>query len=179
MLFHGAVVLKGVLAPERFSHYLQFVNAMHILLRCGSTDEQLHYAEDLMINFYRNFSRLYNECYMTLNLHQILHMADSVRYLGPLYSHSCCSFEDHNGVLLKMIRATQNIDNQITTGISFIQKLPELRQNCLPKGSKEELYEMISSPLDLKRNRKIAEGIYTLGSIKNKTLGDNEFQAVV
>lgn len=74
---------------------------------------------------------------MTLNLHQILHMADSVRYLGPLYSHSCCSFEDHNGVLLKMIRATQNIDNQITTGISFIQKLPELRQNCLPKGSKE------------------------------------------
>lgn len=86
MLFHGAVVLKGVLAPERFSHYLQFVNAMHILLRCGSTDEQLHYAEDLWINFYRNFSRLYNECYMTLNLHQILHMADSVRYLGPLYS---------------------------------------------------------------------------------------------
>lgn len=84
---------------------------------------------------------------MTLNLHQILHMADSVRYLGPLYSHSCFSFEDHNRVLLKMIRATQNIDNQITTGISFIQKLPELRQNCLPKGSKEELYEMIIFPL--------------------------------
>lgn len=127
LLFHGAEVLEGVLDPKRFSHYLQFVNVMHILLRCGSTDEQLDYAEDLFIDFYRNFSRLYNECYMTLNLHQILHMADSVRYLGPLYSHSCCSFEDHNGVLLKMIRATQNIDNQITTGISFIQKLPKLR----------------------------------------------------
>lgn len=106
-------------------------------------------------------------------------MADSVRYIGPLYTHSWFSFEDHNGFLLKMIRGTQNIDNQITTGISFVQKLPEFRQDCLPRGStEEELYEMISSSYYLKRNRKIAEGTYTLGSIKKKTFSDKEFQAV-
>lgn len=78
-----------------------------------------------------------------------------------------------------MIRGTRNIDNQITTGISFVQKLPEFRQDCLPQGSREEeLYEMISSPHYLKGNRNIAEGTYTLDSIKKNTFSDIEIQAV-
>ena len=180
LLFYGAVVLKGILNTERFSHYLLLVNAMHILLKCGSTENELCYAEHLLLNFYENFANLYKECFMTLNLHQLLHLVDSVRYLGPLYTHSCFSFENNNGFLLKMIRGTQSIDNQITTGISFIQKLPELRQKCISRGTKEEeLYELINSPYFLKRNTKIGDDIYTLGSIKDKVLSDQEFSAVV
>lgn len=179
LLFYGAVVLKGVLDSQRFSHYLLLVNDMHILLKCGSTEEDLSYAEQLLLNFYENFSELYEECYMTLNLHQLLHLADSVRYLGPLYTSSCFSFENNNGFLLKMIRGTQSIDKQITTGISFIQKLPELRQKCIKKGSKEEeLYDLISSPYYLKRSSKISYGVYVLGGIKNRLLSDQELRAV-
>lgn len=108
---------------------------------------------------------------MRLNVHQLLHLPDSVRTLGPLYTHSCFSFEDKNGVLLKMIRGTQNIDNQIVTGVSFIQKLPELKEKCILKDSKfEEIYNAIESVTLLKRTQKIEEGIYVLGAVKEKLL---------
>lgn len=44
--------------------------------------------------FCRQFANLYDECYMTLNVHQLVHLSDSVRILGPLYTHSCFPFED-------------------------------------------------------------------------------------
>ena len=68
-------------------------------------------------------------------MHQLVHLVDTVRQLGPLYSHSCFPFEDKNGLLMKMIKCTQNIDQQILIGISFIQKLPELKPSCVEKGS--------------------------------------------
>ena len=95
---------------------------MHILLKTGSTDEKLCYAERLLYNFCENFEFLYDECYMTLNMHQLLHLAVSVRDLGPLYTNSCFSIEDSNGFVLKMIQPTQGIDNQIATGYIFCAK---------------------------------------------------------
>lgn len=70
------------------------VNAMHILLKCGSNDEEIDRAEDYLFKFCNNFAQLYDQCYMTLNLHQLVHLADCVRSLGPLYTTSCFSFED-------------------------------------------------------------------------------------
>ena len=65
---------------------------------------------------------------MTLNIHHLLHLPDQVRNLGPLYTQSCFPFENKNGLILKMIKGTQNIDQQIVSDVSFIQKLPELKQ---------------------------------------------------
>lgn len=70
---------------------------------------------------------------MTLNIHQLDHLSDSVRTLGPLYTHSCFPIKDKIGFLLKTIRGTQNIDSQIITGISLVQKLPELKENVYLK----------------------------------------------
>ena len=181
LLYYGAIVLKSILDQQRFCHYLLLVNAMHILLKCGSREEDLEEAESMLINFCKHFAELYSECYLTLNVHQLVHLADSVRYLGPLYTHSCFSFEDKNGIVLKMIKGTQGIDNQIITGVSFLQKLPELRQKCIIKGSREEkLYNSIDAPYILKRNLEIAPGIFVLGAIKNKQkLKEDEFQSMV
>lgn len=180
LLFYGAAVLPGILDNERFSHFILLVNAMHILLKCGSTDAEVDLAEKMLTTFCQHFSKLYDKCYMTLNLHQLVHLADSVRYLGPLYTHSCFSFEDKNGAIMKMIKGTQCIDSQITTGIAFVQKLPELKQKCIVKGSKEEkIYNGIECPHLLKRGRKIAEGVFVLGGIKKRKLNQQEFHTLI
>ncbi|WAR27548.1 LOW QUALITY PROTEIN: hypothetical protein MAR_013252 [Mya arenaria] len=83
---------------------------MHILLMSGSAASDINSAQLMLFEF---FSTLYGTCFMTLNLHQLVRLADSVRTLGPLFTHSCFPFEDKNGVLLNMIQGTQNIDNQI------------------------------------------------------------------
>ncbi len=61
--------------------------------------------------------------FMTFNVHQLLHLKDSVDNLGPLWSHSCFFFEDLNGDFSDLFHGTQNIDGQVNTVYSiFIYK---------------------------------------------------------
>ena len=50
---------------------------------------------------------------MTYNVHQRLHLQESVEELGPLWSHSCFFFEDLNGDFHDLFHGTQNIDGQV------------------------------------------------------------------
>ncbi|XP_056009246.1 uncharacterized protein LOC130046297 isoform X1 [Ostrea edulis] len=179
LLYFGAPVLFGILDKNRFNHYLQLVNGIHILLKYGSTKDEVSDAETMLLNFCANFECLYDKCFMTLNIHQLVHLADSVRILGPLYTHSCFSFEDKNGFLLKMIQGTQNIDSQIVTGVSFVQKIPELKQKFLEstvKGSElEKLLNAIESPNLLIRGEMVERGVYILGGVKLRDLLEDEY----
>ena len=104
-------------------------------------------------------------------------MADHVRNVGPLYTHSCFPFENKNGFILKMIKGTQNIDQQIIYGISFIQKLPELKQRFVEKGSYlNHICTVIECPNVLKRGRRLTEIAYVLGGTNLKRLTESEFQ---
>ena len=179
LLYYGAPVMSGILDTERFCHFLLFVNAIFILLKIKATECDIANAESMLFQFVKHFSLLYDTCYMTLNVNQLVHLADSVRSLGPLYTHSCFSFEDKNGILLKMIRGTQNIDNQIITGVSFLQKLPEFKQKTITKGSElEKLYNSIEHPCSLSRGLEITEFIFVLGAIKLKILSEVEEAAL-
>lgn len=179
LLYFGAPVMYGILDNNRFNHYLQLVNGIRILLKFGSTEEEVSEAEAMLFNFCADFECLYEKCFMTLNIHQLVHVADSVRALGPLYTHSCFSFEDKNGFLLKMIQGTQNIDSQIVTGVSFVQKIPELKQRFLEntvEGSKlEKLLNAIEYPNLLIRGEMIERGVYILGGVKLRDLLEDEY----
>ncbi|XP_061183192.1 uncharacterized protein LOC133191454 [Saccostrea echinata] len=179
LLYYGGPVMYGLLNEDRFNHYMCLVNAVHILLGNGSSVFNVNRAERMLLTFCEHFENLYSRSFMTLNVHQLVHMAQGVRCLGPLYTHSCFPFEDKNGFILKLIRGTQNIDNQIITGVSFIQKMPELKQNCLTKGSDvEKLCHSIENPHPIQRGEKICDGAYVLGGIKQRQLLDDEYDAL-
>lgn len=84
---------------------------------------------------------------MTLNIHQPVYFSDSVRTLGPLYTYSCFPFEDKNGFPMKTIRGTQNIDSQIITVISFVQKLSEMKEKCILKDTLEDTLCRLKIPI--------------------------------
>lgn len=63
--------------------------------------------------FCTDFEILYVKRFMTLNVQQLVH-------LGRLYTQNSFSLKDKNGIILKVIRGTQNIDNQIISCISFV-----------------------------------------------------------
>ena len=100
-------ILYGLLPDEYFEHYFYFVRAIYLLLLESISEEQLKVAEQLLQQFCFKFSQLYELRYQTLNIHQLLHLVDNVTDLGPLYTHSCFSFEDKNGFVLKLIHGTQ------------------------------------------------------------------------
>ena len=48
-------------------------------------------------------------------LHMLLHFADAVRNLGPLYVHSAFPFESMNGWLGDLYHGTKDPQNQVHT----------------------------------------------------------------
>ena len=53
--------------------------------------------------------RLYGPKFITFNVHQLLHLPQSVRQWGPLWAHSVFPFEDWNGRLLKFRGGTRAV----------------------------------------------------------------------
>ena len=53
------------------------------------------------------------EKHMTINIHNLLHLPDVVRNLGPLWSNSCFPFEAANGELLKLFHGSQSVEKQV------------------------------------------------------------------
>ena len=179
LLYYGLPILSDILDTERFLHYSLFVNAIFILLQSNMEKHDIDRAEMMLRNFCRKFSELYSACFMTLNVHQLIHLCDHVRNLGPLYTHSCFPFENKNGLLLKMIKGTQNIDQQIATGVSFLQKLPELKQKFVQKNSDlDGLCYLIENPHVLKRSKQIRKNSYVLGGTTVRRLSDEVFQCL-
>ena len=59
----------------------------------------------------------------TFNMHQLLHLGQNVRNLGPLWSNSCFPFEDYNGDLRDFFHGTQNVEAQVSAENSCYYKL--------------------------------------------------------
>lgn len=162
-----------------FNHYVLFVHAIFLLLKDEIKQSDLCEAEKLLNQFCALFSSIYEERFTTLNIHQLLHLPDNVRELGPLYTHSCFPFEDKNGFLLKQIHSTQFIDSQIMYAVTLTHKIPELRQSCiLPNSEDDKLFCQLSYPQKPKRGTEIMPGIYILGTPFKKALNENEFEAL-
>ena len=53
------------------------------------------------------------EQHMTMNIHNLLHLPQVVRNLGPLWGISCFPFESANGDLLKFFHGTQAVEKQV------------------------------------------------------------------
>ena len=106
LLFYSIPILSDILDSDRFLHYALLVNAIFILLKSKLTEQDICREEAMLFNFCRTFSDLYEQCFMTLNMHHLVHLADHVRNIGPLYTHSCFPFEYKNGLILKMIKGT-------------------------------------------------------------------------
>ena len=179
LLYYGLPTLYGLLPDRYFAHYTLFVQAIYILLQDSISEADLQEADRLLDGFCKSFSALYEERFYTLNVHQLLHLVDNVRDLGPLYTHSCFSFEDKNGFILKLIHGTQFIDNQILSAVALTQKLPELKEKCVPSGSEIDLlYQDLTRAKKYKFRTEILPNIHVLSATYQVCLSVTEMNAL-
>lgn len=126
LFFYSLPLLCNTLQESYFLHYAAFVEAVFLL--CGSSihPEGISRAQSLLLYFVMTFSSLYGERYLTLNIHQLVHLPECVLQLGPLWAYSCFHFESANGDLTKLFHGTQNVELQILSSVNIIQSLPSL-----------------------------------------------------
>jgi hypothetical protein len=121
LLYYILPCLDGVLADNYFENLKLFVNALHILLSDSITYAQLEEAATCLEKFCVGYQRLYGIVNVSYNLHVIRHFTELVKRYGPLWCYSNFVFESGNGHLLKLIRGTKSVVNEIATKYTTIK----------------------------------------------------------
>ena len=84
LLFYGLPVMVDILAQNRLSNFSLLAHSVHIQLQFSISKLSLNYAEKMLIRFCQYFQLIYGQRYMLSNIHQLMHLCDEVKHLGPL-----------------------------------------------------------------------------------------------
>lgn len=128
LLYWGLPVLSKVLSQQYLFHFCLLVKAIYLLSKDTIYPEDLEQAELLLFTFVEDFADLYTVRYMTMNVHQLVHLSDMVRKTGPLFVNNCFIFEDLNGFIVSHIHGTQGVDSQLMRTINLIHAIPILQE---------------------------------------------------
>eukprot|EP00111_Clytia_hemisphaerica_P016517 TCONS_00048979-protein len=167
LLFYSAPILANYLPSEYFVHYCCLVQGIFLLLQDCISLEDLKTSSNLLLRFCMQIERLYGERYNTYNVHNLLHMGNSVKQLGPLWAQSTFWYEDYNGDYKHLFYGTQSVDMQIVTNTIIQHRIPEIARSLLPGSLGYTLYtKMTVNCHQLVKNtgEKIALGVNTVGN---------------
>lgn len=145
LLFYAAPLLNEVLPDNYFNHLVCLVQAMHVLLSDSISRQSLSTAKDLLVTFTAQFSVLYDDSFLTMNVHSLLHLCNKVEDLGPLWAQSAFFYEDLNKDLRNLFHGTQNVHSQILEAVSIHQNLPAIAGDLAPHSRELELYLEMTS----------------------------------
>eukprot|EP00058_Branchiostoma_floridae_P026321 XP_002611812.1 hypothetical protein BRAFLDRAFT_103034 [Branchiostoma floridae] len=164
LLFYSLPIMQHFLPPDYYENYTLLVTGLHILLKDTITEAELQSADDHLKQFVNGFEKLYGTSRVSLNVHSLLHYADTVRELGPLWAHSCFFFEDVNGQVLRLIHGTQAVEEQ---------RFAEMGDQCFEPGTPakklwDKLNSVVQSPEERSNFEQIARGYYMVGSLKEE-----------
>ena len=118
LLYLGPMALRKVLSKEKYSHFLLFHTAMYILISPCEDKRWINCAEGLLRKFVQQVPELYYKELLVYNMHSLLHLANEVRFHGPLDSFSAFPFENYMQNLKRMIRSNSNHLSQVVNRVS-------------------------------------------------------------
>ncbi|KAL7288241.1 hypothetical protein TKK_0017582 [Trichogramma kaykai] len=120
VLYYSTIVLLQI---PRLGNYVQhwsyLVKAYYILLLDNISFEQVCEADHLLQLFVALTQYYYSTSAMTFNVHQLLHLSQSVINWGPLWTHFGFGFENGNGKIVRQVKAAKGVVHQICRNIGM------------------------------------------------------------
>ena len=112
------------------------VNTMHVVLGDNIPPGKLEEAEADLQSFVTGFQGLFGLQNVTYNLHLLTHLCELTRWMGPIWCYSNFVFESANGRLIKLIRGTRSICNEVAVKFSKLLSVSRMiekivRENVL------------------------------------------------
>lgn len=135
VLYYSAPLLELVISKKLFKHWTLLVNSLHILLKTEISYDELNEADEMLYSFVHDAQELYGKQVMTYNVHQLLHIVESVYNWGPLWAHSAFPFESANYQLLNSIQCAKGINQQIIRYINLQHSVNILEKLVYPNSS--------------------------------------------
>jgi hypothetical protein len=105
LLYTGPVVLKEVLTPDKYKHFLLLSVAIRILVSDKAQEKSWNdFSAKLLSNFVSKVPKLYSKELLTYNLHSLIHLSKDALMHGPLDAFSAFPFENNMQVLKRSLR---------------------------------------------------------------------------
>ena len=124
LLYYSLPALEQIDNFKRYcKHWALLVNAFHILMQSSITIDELVRADVLLKQFVAETQLLYSKKAMTFNVHQLIHISQSVADWGPLWAHSGYPFESGNGQIVRNVHAAKGVVNQVCRNLSVTESL--------------------------------------------------------
>lgn len=120
LLYTGPIVLRNIVPKQMYNNFWILTVSLTILLskRYSSQETYISYAGELLKHFISNCKTLYDAGFISLNVHLLLHLQDTVLKFGLLDQCSAFPFENYMQILKSKIRKSaqplQQIINRIT-----------------------------------------------------------------
>ncbi|KAI7898433.1 uncharacterized protein BX663DRAFT_443152, partial [Cokeromyces recurvatus] len=99
------IAMSPYLLPLRlnmqyYNHWMKFVEANRYIANTSITEEEIDYVHSLLKEFLSEFMEIYHDAsYLSLNMHNHLHIKEGLLDYGPAMSHWLFNFERYNGDL--------------------------------------------------------------------------------
>ena len=113
LLYYSVPIFSTIMREDKFKHWALLVESLHILLKTDITFAEIEKADLMLHDFVANVEKLYSKTALTYNVHQLLHVAQSVADWGPVWAHAAYCFETANCILLNAIKCGKGVKEQI------------------------------------------------------------------
>ncbi|KAI7789722.1 hypothetical protein IRJ41_011699 [Triplophysa rosa] len=181
LLYYSLPVLKGILPNKYLCHWALLVEGVSILLGSDIGQEDIDHAHQALELYVKSVQSLYGEDQMTYNVHSILHLTKSVENLGPLWAQSAFMFESYNGYLLKQVKSSNAVPQQICKRVAWSRALPRIAKVCSSNDVSPEMksfYTEMTSSKHHVRNYAKYDRVTALGVPKIRPVSENDVNAL-
>ncbi len=125
LLYTGPVVLKTVLSPEKYKHFLSLTVSMSIMLESDERirNAYLQYSQELIKHFVMTCSDLYGKTFPVYNVHGLIHLQEDASHFNcSLNDISCFPFENYLQQVKKHVRSGRSPLEQVTRRLSEMEQ---------------------------------------------------------
>lgn len=147
LLYTGPVVLQTILNNENYLHFLCLHVSFRILLAPNVSIDLVNFVEKILTYFVDKFCEIYGKEFISLNVHNLLHIVDDYKKFGALDSCSCFPFENFMKTLKKMLRKHEKPLEQVINRHYEFQMFGEYELNTRSSNSIKYLKIYSGGPL--------------------------------
>lgn len=121
LLYCGPIVLKNILPPNQYKHFLLLFVACRIL-HSELNITQTEYARTLLRNFFYLLPSIYGKGSQVLNMHDLIHLPDDVEYFETSLSNISAFWgENYIGTFTKLVKSTNKPLTQIVNRLRELE----------------------------------------------------------
>ena len=122
-LIFSMYALKETLPSQHYSCWLIFVKACTAICQLVVTHQDIENAHEHLIQYCKQFERLYGKEFCTPNMHMACHICENMLDYGPLSAFWAFTFERYNGILENTKLSWSGPEKQMFTKFLDLQLL--------------------------------------------------------